>query len=330
MFCQNCGFNLDNNAAFCPNCGTAAPKPEAAAPIAAPVATPAPEQTYAAPQPTYAAPEQSYTAPQPTYTAPQQVFTGYAANPVTARFNSVFSDVLFLIVCIFVSVYTLFASFVTTTNAYGYTSTEFSVNIFGILFTIFTWMAYASAKKGNINIKAIRGISGTILALSIVLWVAIGIFGVCGLLLIAAGDAVGDDLMSELVSTINIDAELIYNLGIRSIEEIFIFFGVLFLLVAGIFALFNILFIGKLHKFAKSIYTSAQTGYENVAKAKSVSTWLLVVGILSAIGSFSGGFTGFLSGAGLAAAYIVLFVWIKKHFVAPTQIYTAPPQNYVG
>lgn len=330
MFCQNCGFNLDNNAAFCPNCGTAAPKPEAAAPIAAPVATPAPEQTYAAPQPTYAAPEQSYTAPQPTYTAPQQVFTGYAANPVTARFNSVFSDVLFLIVCILVSVSTLFSSIVVSTNAWGQTSASFSPDVFGILFTIFLWMTYSSAKKGNINIKSLRSTSGTTFAMYIVVWVAVGLFGVCGILLLVAGNAVGGELMSGLVDEMGSDAAILYELGLGSAGAAFTLIALIVLLAAGILTVYNIFFYGALHKFAKSLYTSAQNGFENIQKANACGIWLLVIGILNAITSFGGGFTGFIAGAAQAATYIILFVWIRKHFVAPTQIYTAPPQNYVG
>lgn len=339
MFCQNCGSNLDNNAAFCPNCGAAAPKAETAAPqpvVASPVATPAPEQTYTAPveapapQQTYTAPQQTYSAPQQNYTAPQQVFTGYALNPVTARFNSVFSDVLFMIVCILVSVSTLFSSIQVSTNVWGGTSTSFSPDVFGILFTIFLWMTYSSAKKGNINIKSLRSTSGTTFAMYIVMWVAVGILGVCGLLVLVAGNAVGGSIMGSLVDELGSDAAIFYELGLGSAGAAFTFIAIVILLMAGVFAVFNIFFVGGLHKFAKSIYTSAQNGFENIVKANSCSIWLLVMGIINVLGSFSGGFTGFIAGAAQSATYIILFIWIKKYFVAPAQTFVAPPQNYVG
>lgn len=333
MFCQNCGSNLDNNAAFCPNCGTAAPKAEAAAPqpvAAAPVATPAPEQTYTAPQQTYTAPQQTYTAPQQTYAAPQHVFTGYALNAVTARFNSVFSDVLFMIVCILVSVSTLFSSIQVSTNVWGGTSTSFSPDVFGVLFTIFLWMTYASAKKGNINVKSLRSTSGTTFAMYIVMWVAVGILGLCGLLLLVAGNALGGSIMGSLVDELGSDAAILYELGLGSAGAAFTLIAIVILLMAGVFAVFNIFFVGGLHKFAKSIYTSAQNGFENIVNANSCSIWLLVMGIINVLGSFSGGFTGFIAGAAQSATYIILFIWIKKYFVAPTQTFVAPPQNYVG
>lgn len=320
MFCQNCGFNLDDNAAFCPNCGNAVAKAEAPAPAAAPVATPAPEQTYAAPQPTY-------TAPQPTYAAPQQVFL----NPVTARFNAVFSDVLFMVVCILVTVSAVFSSFKVTTTAWGGTSTSFSPDVFGVLFTIFLWMTYTSAKKGNINVKSLRSTSGTTLAMYIVMWVVVGLLGLAGILLLVSGNALGSEFMDAIPSEVGgAFAEIIYELGINSIDALFTLFAIIMLFIAGIFAVVNIFFYGSLHKFAKSLYTSAQNGFENIQKAKTCSTWLIVVGILNALSSFSGGFAGFIAGAAQSATYIILFVWIKKYFTAPVQTFVAPPQNYVG
>lgn len=47
MFCKNCGKEIDDNVAFCPNCGTAVNKPDEATPVAevAPVAEATPVAT---------------------------------------------------------------------------------------------------------------------------------------------------------------------------------------------------------------------------------------------------------------------------------------------
>ena len=185
-------------------------------------------------------------------------------------------------------------------------------------------------KKGNINVKSLRSTSGTTFAMYIVMWVAVGILGLCGLLLLVAGNALGGSIMGSLVDELGSDAAIFYELGLGSAGAAFAFIAIIVLIIAGLLAVYNIFFIGGLHKFAKSIYTSAQNGFENIEKANSCSIWLLVIGIISVIGSFGGGFSGFIAGAAESASYIILFIWIKKYFVAPTQTFVAPPQNYVG
>ena len=266
MFCQNCGFNLDDNAAFCPNCGNAVAKADASIYTStAPVATPAPEQTYAAPQQNYTTPQPVYNVPQPTYNAPQPTFL----NPITARFNTAFSNALFLVVCILVTVSTVFSSFTPTD-----TSQSFSPDVLGILFSIFLWITFVSAKKGNINVKSLRSTSGTTFAMYIVMWVAVGILGLCGLLLLVAGNALGGSIMGSLVDELGSDAAILYELGLGSAGAAFAFIVIIVLIIAGLLAVYNIFFIGGLHKFAKSIYTSAQNGFENIEKANSCSIWL--------------------------------------------------------
>lgn len=87
MFCQNCGNQLAEGAAFCGQCGTkvavqAAPQqPAYEAPQSAP--QPAYEAPQSTPQPAYEAPQQpAYTAPQPSYQQPVQ------AAPVQKQTNA--------------------------------------------------------------------------------------------------------------------------------------------------------------------------------------------------------------------------------------------------
>lgn len=75
MFCKNCGQQLAEGAAFCPNCGAAVTQPDA---------TPTTSEQPAAEQAT-AQPQQPYTQPQQPYT-PQQPYgqyPGYGAPQVS-------------------------------------------------------------------------------------------------------------------------------------------------------------------------------------------------------------------------------------------------------
>ena len=73
MFCKNCGQQLAEGAAFCPNCGMTVTQPDTA-----PAASeqPAAEQGTAQ-QPPYTQPQPPYTQPQQPYTQPQQPYGQY-------------------------------------------------------------------------------------------------------------------------------------------------------------------------------------------------------------------------------------------------------------
>ena len=69
MYCPNCNGVVEQNAAFCPHCGT---------PFTAQQQPPQPQYQqpqYQAPQPQYQAPQPQYQAPQPQYQAPQPQYT---------------------------------------------------------------------------------------------------------------------------------------------------------------------------------------------------------------------------------------------------------------
>ena len=326
MFCQNCGFNLDDNAAFCPNCGNAVAKADASIYTStAPVATPAPEQTYAAPQQNYTTPQPVYNVPQPTYNAPQPTFL----NPITARFNTAFSNALFLVVCILVTVSTVFSSFTPTD-----TSQSFSPDVLGILFSIFLWITFVSAKKGNVSVKSLRSTSGIVLAMYILMWVVIGLFVIAGAIFLVIGNDAGkflEAVMVELPYETRYEiANIISELGISSIDDILVFFAIVAFVSAGIATVLNILFYGSLRKFAKTLYTSALNGADSIKKASVCSIWLLIVGIFTALTIFNSSGAEIIAKISQSATYIILFIWIRKFFVAATPTFTAPQQNYIG
>lgn len=65
MFCQNCGNQLTEGAAFCGQCGAKVAEPAAPQQPTYEAPQSAPQPAYEAPQPAYSAPQTSYTVPQP-------------------------------------------------------------------------------------------------------------------------------------------------------------------------------------------------------------------------------------------------------------------------
>ena len=105
MFCSNCGKELTDNVAFCPECGAAQTAPQEEAPQAAPQDTPA-EPIYSAPpqtppqaayqQPVYQQPPYQQTAPPPNY-APPVVDSGSFGWAVLGFFFPIVGLILFLV-----------------------------------------------------------------------------------------------------------------------------------------------------------------------------------------------------------------------------------------
>lgn len=284
MFCEKCGCQLADDATVCTNCG-------------------APTQTQQNTAPgNDAGAQNAYSAQQPNGAYQPPVQTAYPQNPVAARYNTLFSDALFLVACICVSVGAVFSVF------------SGSWNILSILFTIFMWLIYASAKNGSISSKYMRCVSGTVYAMRICLWVAIGIFGLCALICLFI-----PGVFANLLSEYNAFSSFEYGFAALSLSSVlgFVLCFILLIVVAVLIVL-NILFYGPLHKLAKGLYTAVDTGVEQLPNIGAIKTWALVIGILCGVGALiniSNGFLSFVASGAEAAVYIVISVWLNKHFV---------------
>ncbi len=253
-----------------------------------------------------------------------------AINPAVLRpridLHAAFGSGLFLAICILMTIATAVGSFSITFNQ-GNISTSYGLDLLSLLITIGLWITYGSAKKNDGPIKkgGLTLVSGTLKAMRIIYWVAAGIFAVCGALLIvaavAAPAAFYDQLLSELNAELN-NTEFIafltemtgqdfsnieFDLGLimngSTLAIVFIAMGIFLLLVAVIFMIFNLTFYKRLHQFAKSVCACAENPDALPEYTSSVSTWLLVMGILSI---FSG-----LSGVIMILGYVL----IRKYFV---------------
>lgn len=180
------------------------------------------------------------------------------------------------------------------------------IEVFSVLFCIGFWLIYSAAKKGTLaeNRTGLSMVSGTVKAEFILIWVAVGIMAVCGVIVLimsplagAAPEAFLQELTEELRDT---DLNFYFHLTTPEGTQAFNLFdsatlspavitafmallGVVLLIIAAVFTLLNIFYFRNVHKLTKSACVSFESGVYNLAKLKTVKTWFLVMGIFGAL-----------------------------------------------
>ncbi len=258
MKCVSCGFESEQDFAFCTQCGAASHSNEV---------MPTPE----------------------------------VSNPLLSKTLAALKSPLFLTVCILV----------TASAAIGLFND--GLPLLHILASVFLWIVFAKSRKDNVHTDGLRNISGVIFADYIVSYVVTGIIFLVGLLLMAVvGIAAGSSVMfDEIVNELGLmHAEYIDLVEIVLSTSGPLLFLVCALLAAAVF-LFNFFGTRKIHRFVQSLYQSLQNGTDAVQSVKETKTWLIVLGIFSAI---SNDFA--LANIVLGAAMIVASVLVGKYFTA--------------
>lgn len=214
MRCTNCGYESEENFAFCQRCGAAAPE----------------------------------VAPK---------------NPAADRVFACLKDGLFLAVCILLT-----CSAALQILAGG-------LPVIPILAAIFTWLAYADAQKGMVNVKHLRRISGTTYAQYIIGNVGGVLFIVCGAIIVLIGAFMNELDTETIINLQMVIEEYLYEyIPEEALSFVFIIAGIL-MIVCGIATLvFNILAIRKIHRFIKSIYLEVKHGNTDF-KLRSVKGWFI-------------------------------------------------------
>ena len=198
-----------------------------------------------------------------------------------------------------------------------------------ILFTIFLWLIYAKAAKNTVDIKNMRCVSGTIFASYVITWVLIGLLGfatvIGAIITLAIGSTAEfentiNQILSEYDFSVN-GFESLLALTTGSIMIIAVVAFIIFLVICIIAAIVNIFGMRSLHKFAKSLYISAQIDNFCIEKLNAAKSWLLVFGICNCITALPclDDFKAFLASGCLGVAYILAYILIKKHFFQPQQ-----------
>lgn len=253
---------------------------------------------------------QAAQQPQPPVQQPQQP-VGLTLRQLLAR---LFTEPLFLTMCILESVSVAAAILLNGIFSFG----NIVTHVPGVLFVIFLWMLYAQSRKGDADPKSMRYISGTCFAVYIVNWVSAGALMLGGLLLCAVGGALSgfmDTVMDAVlgsVSGINAALDAFKLTG----TALFVVLGIIVILTGVVTMLLNIFGYRNIHRFAQSVYRSAESGVWQPVQLKAAHTWLMVYGILQALGALSslGSLSGLLGGGCGAAALIVASLWLRKHF----------------
>ena len=182
------------------------------------------------------------------------------------------------------------------------------------LLAIFMWIVREKARKGIVDIKNMRHISGTVYAnyvvtnvVCIILLVSMAILGVSATV---GGSAVIEAL--DIRATGFFADILAANLTLAFLW-IVILIGIV---IASAALIINIVGYRKLHRLAKSTYMSVQNNdlrfLENVGSAR---TWLWVFGIFSCVGALgsAGDFLTFAGVGCLAASTILAAVLVGKY-----------------
>ena len=303
MKCYNCGYESRDDFAFCAKCGAAqntAPQGEAA-----PVQEPAPTQAN-----TPAAPTPAYTSAEPRYYnsgAPQNTF--FVSGSTAERVLTSLKDSLFLILCIAYSVSTAFLLF------------DGGVPVIEILITIFLWITFAKSRNGIASREHIRCISGTIFASYVVNYVIAGSMAFAGLVVMIFG-AGGSGFIADILQSAFREAGFgFYNRFIGGfIAGAAIIFGIVLIVGAAVVAVINYFSTRSIHLFVQSVYNSIGGGQTCIVMANTAKTWLMVLGILDAVGAVASLFghnssiLQFIAlGAG-AAAKIIGSILIEKYY----------------
>lgn len=277
MKCTSCGYESPVEFATCPQCGAAMPTVEPIEPAA---------------QPVYAQPDLAYAQP-------------VAAHPVYTFLLNFVQDKLFMIIAIL------------TTAATAVQLIASSINLIALLITIFMWLAYSKAQKGELDRNNLRHVSGTVYAMYIIFNVAAIMLIVSGALTALTLGLAASEFPSEILMEIDdVPTEMLeLLLGAGGIA-----LGVFVVVMGVVMLLISIFCYKRLHRFAKSLYESIDTLQFAFVHQQTAYNWLLVIGILDAISAFGTMAGNPLNGVATgctAAAYIVGALLVKKHFLEP-------------
>ena len=316
MKCSNCNYESDADFAFCPNCGAKQGQPQS-------------QEVQQQPQFQQQNNQQGYVPYQAP--KPQPLFYGNGNE----RIIGFFKDTLFLVVAILFSVYSVL--------------NILKLPVIEILFTIFFWMIYVSARNNAVTSNQVKWVSGTTFAKVIINYVGCGLLVLIGIFALIGTSALG----SALGSTVNgsVYGKNVSGAGVAAgVGSVGLVILIVLIICAAISFLITFLGIRPIQKLVQSCYKSLEVGSLHLEKAGSAKIWLMIFGILKALGALgsllSGAalrsamsaamnslsrtvpapvmsilgistgvdFLGFIANASLAAAYIILAIMFGKYF----------------
>lgn len=233
-----------------------------------------------------------------------------SSEPVNAASEKVLNalkDSLFLVLCILMSV------------SCALTLVDSGPDVLSILFTIFLWLVYAQSRKGVANATHLRSVSGTVYAHYVIINVCAILLVVIGAIIGVAFGALSSDLgfLNEILAELDLGAyetEIISQVLVSVSGAVFFF---AFALVGALLIVINMFSIRYVHRFAKSVYKSIESGTLALRHTKATYAWLIVFAVFSGISLLgnldSGDFILIASNGVSCAMPIIAAILIKKH-----------------
>ena len=229
--------------------------------------------------------------------------TSVSENTAATTVLAMLRDKLFLFLCIAVAV-----SCILSISAGN-------LPLIHILITVFLWLTYASAQKGDVDTEHLRSVSGTVYAQYVINHVLAVLTLVMGVLFAVLFHSAADittvrQILLESLVDIGFTIDLNTILALSGTVVL-----IVFVLAAVLIAVFNYLTLGKIHRFLKSLYTGVREGKLELQSAGSARAWLLILGICSGLGMtdlLTDPFAA-LSSAASCATCILAWILIGKY-----------------
>ena len=226
-------------------------------------------------------------------------------NPIVSALQSS----LFLVICIL------------TSAGCGIEILNEQVSIIHVLLTIFLWLVYADGRRGIVNAKNLRCISGTVFASYVVNYIRFALIAAAGVLIGLFTFLKGSsDIWSLLLDKLEIDfiPKILITASNLLITILGVFIAVICVGVAIVGIVLNRIGYRKLHKFAQMIYLSADSEEPIFYHAFQVRIWTMVFAVLYYISAaFSFVRLDLAQSAGnviFATVFLISSIWIGKFF----------------
>lgn len=195
------------------------------------------------------------------------------------RFNSAFTQPIFLVICILLTVATVLSAFKFTIGS-GSVNVGVSFNIIWLLLTIGAWIIYGKAKKGTSPLAGMKLVSGVVKVYYILKYVAYG-FIFFFVWMLAIGMSIFnltlspylDSLIGGIFSMWSGAASILMHFSLAIIVTVFIAGGIVL----------NAVFYRKVPKFTKSACLVEDGKAENVECANVARGWYIAAGIFAAV-----------------------------------------------
>lgn len=273
--------------------------------------------------------------PEPEPQPEPEIAPVYAPAPEKKHYDlsKIFSQPLYLAICILMTVLT----------AIQFIATGFQ--LLTLLFMIAGWITFGKAKKKESPLSGVKFTKGVLIAQYVLNYIAGGMLILAGIGLVTLHFTTGftfQEMIDEVINKITVYGIDRIPVAGEYIEEFLVNFteayqnamnsiaaagisesalhGIIFIsvsmcvvLAGAIVLLFNVLYTRALVVFSDSVCKNAEDPSVEILKARAVKNWLMVMGILTAVGALN---IRHIVTIGVSAALLICgSIFVKNNFV---------------